>query len=382
MNRKLHESLEAYKDTIYITITLLLVGISIASRLSFNGSMFGFDYYLYQPDGAAYTYMALKLTGTSHEIAAREVITWYSLYAEPGSNFSKEFFNADSNPAVWGLVTTRIVYPLLSAPFVGILGIPGMLAIPVISFVLFLYLILWLGKATSNRTLAYLLVVLISISPTILRWYVANITDGLLATIISIAFVVILRFREQPWSWFLLSFLVVLGSFTRFSLPYWLALSVILMILGKLKLGLFLSVISVVSFVPSLQSMVEVRDKADAFLPVVTGSTLEKVLLLPWSAIRVLFFEFAQLAAIDRLLLILILGAALLSLLHFKALSSRFFLLVSLAGWSIGTLNGTIGVNFRYQLPIIFFACFVLLDRSNFLVSLRPFDKFSPNKAV
>jgi hypothetical protein len=42
-------------------------------------------------------------------------------------------------------------------------------------------------------------------------------------------------------------------------------------------------------------------------------------------------------------------------------------LAVLLAVWFIGAINGTVGVNFRYQLPVLAFACWViLLNSSNF----------------
>ena len=94
--------------------TLILFTITVLSRLLFNGMIFDFDYHLYQPDGAVYTYMALKFAGMSHIEAAREVIAWYSIHAEPGTSLGLDFFSPETNPGVWSLGSTRVaVYQIV-----------------------------------------------------------------------------------------------------------------------------------------------------------------------------------------------------------------------------------------------------------------------------
>jgi hypothetical protein len=66
-------------------------------------------------------------------------------------------------------------------------------------------------------------------------------------------------------------------------------------------------------------------------------------------------------------LLIVLIVAILISFLNLRRQSSQLFLLMGLAGWFIGALNGVLGVNFRYQLPVIFFACWAILDQSEIL---------------
>jgi len=44
--------------------------------------------------------------------------------------------------------------------------------------------------------------------------------------------------------------------------------------------------------------------------------------------------------------------------------TSLRFIMILIATWSIGALNGSIGVNFRYQLPVLPFACAVIFANS------------------
>ena len=52
---------------------------------------------------------------------------------------------------------------------------------------------------------------------------------------------------------------------------------------------------------------------------------------------------------------------------------SKYLLLVLFAGLLTGAMNGTVGVNFRYQLPVIAFICWSIIDNTN--ISLKGFLK-------
>ena len=94
---------------------------------------------------------------------------------------------------------------------------------------------------------------------------------------------------------------------------------------------------------------------------------MEKIAALPESFAKIGFFEVAQLAVLDRLLLMILALAFVISVTSLKSETSSRFILVLMATWAIGALNGSIGVNFRYQLPLLPFACAVLLANSKVL---------------
>jgi hypothetical protein len=71
---------------------------------------------------------------------------------------------------------------------------------------------------------------------------------------------------------------------------------------------------------------------------------------------------------LDRLLIILLAITFAVAAMNFSRVSAKFFLLTLLALWITGAINGTIGVNFRYQLPVIPFMIYCLLES----VDIRP----------
>jgi hypothetical protein len=93
-----------------------------------------------------------------------------------------------------------------------------------------------------------------------------------------------------------------------------------------------------------------------------TGSVFERPVQLFLSMLRVGFFELGQLIVLDRILFGLLVLAIFASVLNFSRLSSKFFLLLLISLWITGAVNGTIGVNFRYQLPLLPFIAYSLLD--------------------
>jgi hypothetical protein len=59
-------------------------------------------------------------------------------------------------------------------------------------------------------------------------------------------------------------------------------------------------------------------------------------------------------------------AAVVVSIKNFRKDSSKYLLFIFLAGLLTGALNGNVGVNFRYQLPVLFFICWSLIDNLNF----------------
>jgi hypothetical protein len=119
-------------------------------------------------------------------------------------------------------------------------------------------------------------------------------------------------------------------------------------------------VLSALSFLPTFIYMPN-----SAVLPAnADAGIFTKIILLIKSFFEVGFIEVAQLAAIDRILLVVLIIALVVALRHNREDSSRYFLAVSLSVWIIGAINGTLGVNFRYQLPVLGFACWVILTNS------------------
>jgi dolichyl-phosphate-mannose--protein O-mannosyl transferase len=120
--------------------------------------------------------------------------------------------------------------------------------------------------------------------------------------------------------------------------------------------ALFLIILSTVSNIPAL------TQTSYMLLPQSEDGFWSKIAQLPIAAFEVGFIEIAQLAVLDRVLLFVIVVSIYFALTNRQKDSSMYFLAVFLSVWALGAVNGTLGVNFRYQLPVLIFCAWVLLD--------------------
>ena len=340
-------------------LVLLIALISAISRLKFNGLILNFDYGIYQPDGSHYAYRTLTFLGVDSNAAAERVVNWYQIHGIKNNIFPPSFLMPE-NTATWGVTAPRVLYSMLSVPFVYLMGLSGMLVIPVLSFVLLVFCVFRLSEIYKKPWVGFLLVLILCTSPTVLRWMIANITDSLVTGLFGVVVLILTREVSQR-TWILsICTLVVLTSLTRFCLPIWIAIALVLWRERKRVESVWVIIVSAVSFLPTFLYM-----PSNVILPAdgeVSG--LVKLFLLVKSFFKVGFYEIAQLAALDRTLLLTIIVAIAISIRYFRESASQFFLAVCIAVWFIGAINGTIGVNFRYQLPVLVFACWVILSSS------------------
>ena len=132
--------------------------------------------------------------------------------------------------------------------------------------------------------------------------------------------------------------------------------------MNQKKHAIILGVASIILFIPSATGNLET-----GILPNEQKSSfLERPIQLVGSMLKVGFYELGQLFVLDRILLLMLGLSVLFSVINFSRASSRLFLLTLSALWITGAVNGTIGVNFRYQLPLLPFIAYSILDCSKF----------------
>ena len=340
-------------------LVLVITAITVVGRLKFSGLILDFDYGIYQPDGSHYTYRTLTFLGVDSNAAAQSVVNWYQINGIKNNIFPPEFLTPE-NEATWGLVAPRILYSLLSVPFVYLFGISGMLAVPICSFVILVCCVFRMGELKGTQAIGFLLVLVLCTSPTVLRWMIANITDSLLAALFGVVSLLLMKkVIDIRWHLGILS-LVVLTSITRFCLPIWIGIAIVLWITQMRSQSAMVLVVSTISFIPTFLSM-----PSNALLPANPEEDgFSKLILLARSFLEVGFIEVAQLGAIDRMLLVTLIAAVVIALQQYRKVSSKYFLAVLISVWTIGAINGTLGVNFRYQLPVLGFAAWVILVNS------------------
>lgn len=336
--------------------------VAVASRVIVNGVSYGFDYSIYQPDGVLYALRTYMFLGEDQLASAKLIESWYFTHASSGKHFDPASILPQNTPA-WGLVAPRILYPLLSAPFVALFGMAGLLVIPSLSLLLLVLCIYLIARKYSQSNFGLVIAIVILTSPTVLRWMVANITDSLFVALFAITCLMFEIRRYDVRFTFMMGLLIILTSVTRFATPIWLALAFVDFVNGKRSRSVFISVTALIATIPTY-----LAQPSNSVLPREGKlTTIEKLLALPESFLKILFIEVAQLAVLDRLLLIVLALAFILSIISIRNETSHRFLAVLLSVWAIGAINGSLGVNFRYQLPVVVFACAVLISNSDVL---------------
>ena len=332
--------------------------VAVVSRIKFNGLIFGFDYGIYQPDGVHYTFRSLVFQGVDMNEAAIRVADWYQRNSFKLNDIDPSGILPQNNGA-WGLVKPRVLYPILSVPFVFLLGIPGMLVVPCLALLILMIYPLSFGRDRRTLVLACLLSFSLSLSPTVMRWMVANCTDSLLAGLFCLYLWVSGAKRVGNRNYVLIAVLAILTtSMTRFCLPFWLALAIGSFLRREILKGILITGLSVICSLPAILST-----GTSGVSPAVTNAgILTKIAAVPINFIKVSCIEFLELAALDRLLLFLLCLSVVIAIKSSNKRESQDFLLMLLAGLFVGALNGTLGVNFRYQLPVLAYLVPVILN--------------------
>ncbi len=341
-------------------LLVLVFFVATCSRLLFNGQIFEFDFGIYQPDGAHYTFRTLLFLGVPDVEAASRVIDWYRIHSVDTKHLTIENLVPATNP-LWGLSLPRIIYPLLSTLPVLVFGIPGMLFMPIASLLILVLVIQSISSSMKKPYLGLAINFVLLSSPTLLRWMVANCTDSILVGFFALYLWIYLMIPDSKKKDLVTLVLIMVTSFTRFCLPIWVALFFSYYLQSK-RIGRTAFWI-VISILISLPAVLTQPGGNSAFLPERNGTSFfSKLLFMPQSFVRVGFIEIAELAVLDRLLLFLLILSFVFALRNFRNFESKLFFSVLFSVWSLGAINGVLGVNFRYQLPVIPFLALVLLS--------------------
>jgi hypothetical protein len=347
--------MKRYSFLLQLILVFLLWILAVLARIKFHGLVYGLDFGLYHPDGSLYSVQALTFTGLGEETAYKIVNDFYFLHASKINNLDASVLFNNPN---WVEYKYRFMYPLLSVPFVTLLGMPGMLVIPGISFLILLMLPVLLCHHKSLGITGLFISAAILSSPTIVRWMFANISDSLLVAVISLFVLLETRnFSFHKWIVLIVP-LIFVSSTTRFCLPLWLGIALVYFMDKEKRRALVITVLSVICALPTFLLSMGI-----GILPTEGNASLvSKLLSYPRISGKVIFYEVGQLFVMDKLLLFALILAVFITFRNRARISSRFFL-ISLASLAFtGSINGVIGVNFRYQMPLIVFMIWVFVD--------------------
>jgi len=351
-------SLKRWENKLIFFCILGLGLVTIIAKYRYNGLVFGFDYGLYQPDGKYYTYMALDIINQNPNESAQQVVDWYKAKSYKGNIFTTLDLLPETSP-IYSFVSHRVLYPLLSAPFVFAFGIPGMLVVPALSFLILLTIIYKISLRYNVIYLGLIICIILTSSPTVSRWMIVNTTDSLLVGLFSLTVYILSNPKFAAKSIYVyILVLVFLTAATRFSFIFWLSIAIVLFLNRKKILAVAIVFFASICSIPALSATLKVSLLPDQ----VDKSNFEKVLGLPESFVKVLSIDIAQLMVLDRLLLILLGIGLFLAVITLQNLPSQYLISMMLAGYTLGAINGTLGVNLRYQMPIIPFCAWAAIS--------------------
>ena len=329
--------------------------VAVSSRFIRNGEVYGLNYLLFQPDGSLYQAFTLKLQGNSWDESAAKVNSFYIDQVGVG------YLGSTIDPVVQKVISGRPLLSILSVPFVAILGQFGMLAVPVLSYLFFGFVIYFIGKELKAEYFSVFLFLVISLSTSFNRWMVANLTDALLVGLIAAISILLVKRTRGIY----LVALVALALLTRPSGPivfallmpflftakkFWVSIAMGLSIVGTIGLALY----SPESTGTQTSGEYTVANRISDFLIHV---------------IKVVVVEIGQLVVMDRVLFVFLVIATAMAIYTWRSTWSQSYLLVLAVTFAMGGWNGALGVNFRYQLPVIVPAVVVLLMNYSLLTS-------------
>ena len=357
----------AEKISRYYFLIIVLWVICIVTRLKYNGLIYGLDYGLYQPDGMFYSQKTLELLGSSKSMAMAEVLNWYKENAYKFASIDlTSFYDTTSNS--WLVTKYRILYPLISLPFVYLFGLSGMLVVPALSLLLFFLMVQKIAILENTPRVGTLIVFALSTSPTLLRWTTVNYPDALLLGLFAL-FTYLFYRSNGIWSYqilMLLSVLVFLTTFTKQTLPIWMCIALYFLTTKKRRVGAVILLSSITFAIPSLYSFPFIQYFNSKKAGSIPGSLLDFISNSVW----VNLVEFGQLVVLDRSLLLILIGVFYCAIKSADKQFGQVFILTLIGCFFINSIVGVPGVNFRYLLPVLPSAMLVLL-KSNFSTTLE-----------
>jgi hypothetical protein len=234
-----------------------------------------------------------------------------------------------------------------------------MLVIPALSYIGLLIVLLEIGRAQNRVNLALIVIFLISTSLTITRWMFINTTDSLFTFLAALSTYLLMKWNPSKGVFVLQFSILALMIATRVSLFYAIPLIVILYFKSR-KQALILSILAIGSFIPLLLTNIQ----GSIAVTSTKGGLVDKILSFISNSMKLLTVEMGQLVVFDKVLLALLVLGIVFSIRNLQNVSSKFFLLSTSSSYLMSLLNGTLGVNFRFQLPIIAALVWVLLENS------------------
>lgn len=173
---------------------LLAIVFAVASSVFFG---YGFRYHnAWEADSYYYTTLTLTKLGHSLPDAAARTAAWFHVpaFATPAGH---DFL---INPQYKPLLTARVLYPLLSAPFVALFGIGGMWVVPLACCAFVTWGVMRLLSRVYRAELGLVVTLALLVSVGFWRYLSAAMTEGL-ATALMVGILLLLPLGPARRRW-------------------------------------------------------------------------------------------------------------------------------------------------------------------------------------
>ena len=187
---------------------------------------------LLSDDGIWYSAKSLEFTGIEKQESFDKTIEWWNKFRSDETPKYMNFSVPTDTILIDSFFGSRVIYPLLSAPFVKLFGFYGLLVVPVLAFSLIWLLLI--SALIKKSTLAfYVPLVLLAGSTHYTKALVSTAgTDSLLCLLIFCFFYFSTKLEYKPTNQIIvLNLIVFLGSFTKQSVSIWLIFSFIYLLI-------------------------------------------------------------------------------------------------------------------------------------------------------
>lgn len=260
------------------------------------------------------------------------------------------------------MIKSRPLYPLLTAQ----LGDPSklkLLLIPILSWLMIhiLIYVLLIGKFKIHLTILTILV--LSTSFYFRYNLIASSADALAALLVLPYLWICFSECKSKFWYVLVGICTIFALFTRPTAPLIAFVSLGIVYISKTKIEKFFHISAFIVSISHLfllefvynQLTIQANVNGESFG---LKFLLDSLVKLP----KIVFFEFAFIAANDTFIFTMIIMAILVALFTTNIRAKLMMVLVFSSSFLSGAINGTLGNGFRYQIPFIFVSAFCLLD--------------------
>jgi hypothetical protein len=187
---------------------------------------------LLSDDGIWYSAKSLEFMGTEKQESYDKTIEWWNEFRSDETPEYMDFAVPIDTILIDSFFGSRVIYPLLSTPFVKLFGFYGLLIVPILAFSL-IWLLLISTIFNKSTISFYVSLILLAGSTHYTKALVSTAgTDSLLCLLIFCFFYYSTKLDHKPTIQILiLNFIVFLGSFTKQSVSIWLIFSFIYLLI-------------------------------------------------------------------------------------------------------------------------------------------------------